>query len=224
MTKNKQPNRWAAVITDPEDAARILQRNVKKSATYQFSFMGDSIVSTTDNALWAEQRQALNPAFLPNKVLAESVFPITVRRARESAMGLKPDQIFNAHDYFMWEALTQLQLGLLGETLEQSDASTGMLLDAYKEAIYAGKNMHNRRKASAQVIHQWAEGFMVRKPPGPASAALLENCPMNLKARRDSISVIGFAGHDTTGNLLTWVCVFYFGKKRVPNSRRCNFH
>ena len=52
------------IINHPEDAERICKDHVKKAPIFK-SFLYNSIISTTDNADWKEQRSFMNMAFIP---------------------------------------------------------------------------------------------------------------------------------------------------------------
>ena len=68
------------IISHPDDAERICKLHVKKAPIFK-SLLYTSIISTTDNDDWKNQRGEMNMAFLPNTSL-KSVFPESVKRAR----------------------------------------------------------------------------------------------------------------------------------------------
>ena len=51
------------IITNAEDSEKIAKKHIKKAPIFK-SILNDSIISTTDNDLWKEQRNEMNPLFL----------------------------------------------------------------------------------------------------------------------------------------------------------------
>ena len=67
---------WMVILCNPKDSARIARTHVQKSDAYGFLFLGNGVLSTTDNPLWRAQRQHLVEAFLPEASLAH-IFPVS---------------------------------------------------------------------------------------------------------------------------------------------------
>ena len=82
----------------------------------QALFLGDGVLSTTDNASWREQRAHFIEAFLPNASLA-SVYPINLKRAATSTQNLKDEVgaggaagvVVDMTEFLLNETMAQLQ-------------------------------------------------------------------------------------------------------------------
>lgn len=77
------------IISNPQDAARIARIHVRKQPNFTPAFYG-SIISTVDNQHWKQQREDINPAFLP-KASLEQIFPISAARAQYAAEKLRQE-------------------------------------------------------------------------------------------------------------------------------------
>ena len=71
------------IISHPQDAERICKNHIKKTPIFT-SFLFDSLISTTDNNDWKEQRDEMNTAFIPMLSLRK-IFPISQHRAELSS-------------------------------------------------------------------------------------------------------------------------------------------
>lgn len=69
------------VIAHPDDCERIARQHVKKQPNFVGTLMS-SLISTTDNTNWRNQRNELNEAFLPVAAISQTL-PISLRRSRE---------------------------------------------------------------------------------------------------------------------------------------------
>eukprot|EP00434_Breviolum_minutum_P009107 symbB.v1.2.008022.t1/scaffold498.1/size458234/14 len=113
------------IVADPEDAERIARIHVRKEPN--FGGLMDSIISTTDNDHWRQQRQHLLEAFMPLSSLAQ-ILPVSLARAKECAERLAKfaeSGPVDISDFLLHEAQAQLQLALLGvpeEMMEQTNA------------------------------------------------------------------------------------------------------
>ena len=56
------------IISHPDDAERICKKHIQKAPNLK-QLLNTSIISTTDNEDWKQQRQSMNMAFLPNQSL-----------------------------------------------------------------------------------------------------------------------------------------------------------
>eukprot|EP01052_Picozoa_sp_SAG31_P008341 SAG31_NODE_419_length_15872_cov_21.857985_10_plen_421_part_00 len=74
-------------LSDPDDCIRIAKAHTQKEPNFQL-FMGDSVISATDNTVWRKQRNHMVEAFLPTSSLSK-IFPISVERAEQCAEILK---------------------------------------------------------------------------------------------------------------------------------------
>ena len=74
-----QSENYLIIINNPEDAQRLAEKHVKKSP-YLKKFVYDSIISTSDNNHWGEQRCSYQPAFSVENQL-KKIIPISNARA-----------------------------------------------------------------------------------------------------------------------------------------------
>jgi hypothetical protein len=79
---NAQPPRLTnlVVLAHPADCQRIARSHVKKIPD-QAIFLGQGILSTTDNESWRDQRSHITEAFLPINSMATRVFPVSLSRS-----------------------------------------------------------------------------------------------------------------------------------------------
>lgn len=196
------------IVADPEDAERIARIHVRKEPN--FGGLMDSIISTTDNDHWRQQRQHLLEAFMPLSSLAQ-ILPVSLARAKECAERLAKfaeSGPVDISDFLLHEAQAQLQLALLGvpeEMMEQTnagirktfmfspDAKTGHLSGAMKDLMKLARDDTS--------VALPTDGCPVR---GPLSRALQTG---HFPASTDygNMLLILFAGHDTTGHTMTWL-------------------
>ncbi len=218
---------WLVTISNPEDAAKIAKNHVLKSKIYGVAFLGDGVLATRNNESWKEQRQHLAEAFLPKSSL-QHIFPVSLNRAR-LAINERLPNISNSgktpvevNEFFLHEAMAQLQLALLGETEEFMNETNIPLRKAFSASLTPNPNFNEAlktRRESRKFIQKYSNDLVKRsveankdKPAdacvhGPLSARLADLCPAakNMDViRRDSAATFFFAGHDTTANLMTW--------------------
>ena len=101
------------IISHPDDAERICKKHIQKVPNLK-SLLNTSIISTTDNDDWKQQRQSMNMAFLPKQSLSE-IFPISQLRAQKCSELLKDisenhTKHVDMSDFFLNETQAQLQL------------------------------------------------------------------------------------------------------------------
>ena len=127
LARDRQKGMWLmekVMLSDPDDCIRIARAHTQKQPNFQL-FMGDSVISATDNKIWKEQRNHLTEAFLPTSSLAK-IFPISVDRAQACAEILKRlsqggTQKVNMTEFFLNETQQQLHLALFGQQGEDFD-------------------------------------------------------------------------------------------------------
>ncbi|CAJ1456841.1 unnamed protein product [Effrenium voratum] len=198
------------MVSDPEDAERIARIHVRKEPNFGPGLM-DSVISTTDNEHWRDQRQHLMEAFLPLSTLAQ-IMPVSLARAKDCSERLAQqarDGPVDMSDFLLHEAQAQLQLALLGvpeETMDRTnagiratfagspDAKLGHLSGAMKDI------MQHAREATNLGLP--TDGCPVR---GPLSRALQTGQFHSSTDYGTNLLIILFAGHDTTGHTMTWL-------------------
>jgi hypothetical protein len=198
------------ILADPEDSERIARIHTRKDGSFEPTLL-DSVISTTDNDLWQQQRRQLSEVFLPLSSLAQ-VMPVSLARAKvcagklaEAAHSLTP---VDMSDFLLHEAQAQLQLALLGldeEFMERTnahirktfmmhpDAKVGELSTAMAEVMkHAREDMSLSLPSDGRPIH------------GPLSRALQQS-DFAPSIDYGNALLILFAGHDTTGHAMTWL-------------------
>ena len=227
------------VVAHPKDAERIARFHVKKSLIYgdMSNFLGDGVLSTRNLDSWEEQRTNIVEGFLPLSSLAK-IMPISVKRANFAvdeklrAMASQPGKPpIDMCEFYLFEAMTQLHLALMGESTEFSEANNVKLRNAFHVMLVDGlaagaerwiENRNFIREFSTQVLEHTRNdrGDPIKHGPfraamsgcpvfGPVSAKLAENTPTSatdpLSVQRDTAATISFAGFDTTALNMTWV-------------------
>ena len=105
------------IINHPDDAERISKLHVKKAPIFK-SLLNNSIISTTDNDDWKDQRSEMNMSFLPNTTL-KNIFHVSRDIAKDISKLLIKDSYnykepVNMSDFFLNETQSQLQKALFG--------------------------------------------------------------------------------------------------------------
>ena len=183
------------IINDKDDSERICQNHVKKAPIFK-SFLYDSIISTTDNLDWKEQRGKMNMAFIPSLSL-KKVFPISQQRAKYCSQLLKQNsdnckQPVNMSEFFLNETQAQLQLGMFGFSDEFEQKTNKKIRDAF-----AGIDVGYTDQFSYEAIQE------TQTSKGPLSK--LFDINENEYRNKGNLLIFAFAGHDTTGDTLSWL-------------------
>lgn len=199
------------IIAHPDDAERIARINVRKEPNFG-GFM-DSIISTTDNEHWREQRKHLSEAFLPLSSLAQ-ILPVSLSRAKACTTRLEElaksstGNVVDMSDFLLHEAQAQLQLALLGAPEALMNATNEDLRKTFmlNPAVQPGA-LSNAMKALMKIAKEDnnlalpTDGCPVR---GPLSRAL-QTGGFAPATDYGNMLLILFAGHDTTGHTMTWL-------------------
>ena len=183
------------IINDNDDSERICQNHVKKAPIFK-SFLYDSIISTTDNIDWKEQRGKMNMAFIPSLSL-KKVFPISQQRAKYCSQLLKQNsdnckQSVNMGEFFLNETQAQLQLGMFGFSDEFEQKTNKKIRDAF-----SGIDVGYTDQFSYEAIQE------TQTSKGPLSK--LFDINENEYKNKGNLLIFSFAGHDTTGDTLSWL-------------------
>ena len=182
------------VINHPDDAERISKLHIKKAPIFK-SLLNDSIISTTDNDDWKNQRGEMNMSFLPNTTL-KNIFHISRDIAKDiSKIIIKMSNIYkdpvDMSDFFLNETQAQLQKALFGFSDEFEKKTNKRIRN-----VFAGINTEYLDEFVSEALQQ------TKISSGPASK--LFNGENRLKDIGNMI-LFSFAGHDTTGHTLTWL-------------------
>ncbi|MBD23405.1 MAG: hypothetical protein CMG46_00150 [Candidatus Marinimicrobia bacterium] len=198
-------NRWnnitsidnIIIINNPVDANRIAKKHIQKAPIFK-SILNDSIISTTNNNLWKDQRNNMNPLFLIEKSLLH-IFPISKERAIYCTELIKDITNnytipMNCSEFFLNETQAQLQLALFGFSNDFQLKTNKKLRDAF-----SGINIEYINEFSKLAFKEIQNGS------GPLSI-YLKNEPVEvIEQTIGNIILFAFAGHDTTGHTLTWL-------------------
>jgi len=162
----------------------------------------------------------LNEAFMPLSSLSK-VFDVSVARAQVAkALMAKASgeghNVVDASEFFLNEAMAQLQLGLFGMDAEFDERTNEPL-----RKVFAG-TFGDRQKGieflggfALELIKEMKEGTeegRFTKPnnqsgvtvTGPVSNIVSSN-PEDMETTFGNALIFAFAGHDTTGHTMTWL-------------------
>jgi len=184
------------IISHPDDAERICKKHIKKVPNLK-TFLNTSIISTTDNEDWKNQRQTMNMAFLPKKSLGK-IFPISQERAHDcSKLLLNISENFtksvDISDFFLNETQAQLQLAMFGFSDEFQEKTNKNIRNAF-----IGINSEYLEKFSYEAYQE------ILQSNGPLSEVIKSSSKDEIQFI-GNILIFAFAGHDTTGHTLSWL-------------------
>lgn len=214
------------ILAHPEDAERVSRLHVRKEGNFEPALF-DSIISTTDNDSWREQRKCLNEAFLPLSSLAE-ILPVSLARAKQCASRLREAASegipVDMSDFLLHEAQAQLQLALLGASQELMDSTNSDIRATFAGDLEPAKigtvsKTIGELLGAAKLDQSLAlpsDGHPVR---GPLARVLqvAQDSGMERSTAFGNLLLILFAGHDTTGHTMTWLL---FEATRRPEVQR----
>jgi hypothetical protein len=162
LARSRSKGPWITekvLLSDPDDCLRIARAHTQKQPNFQL-FMGDSVISATENEVWRPQRNSLTEAFLPTSSLSK-IFPISVQRAQQCVEILKRlsqagDKKVNMTEFFLNETQQQLHLALFGETDTYDEDYNAVFRDSMGgppgDDRYAGRHhgfMEQQKKQAA---------------------------------------------------------------------------
>ena len=183
------------LINHPEDAERICKKHIKKVPNLK-PLLNTSIISTTDNDDWKNQRTNMNIAFLPKLSLKE-IFPISQLRAQQCSelitqLSDNYSKSVDMSDFFLNETQAQLQLAMFGFNNEFQEKTNQKIREAF-----SGINP-DYIKEFTKLAHQ-----EILNSNGPLSNVIQTS--KDLEQFFGNIIIYAFAGHDTTGHTLSWL-------------------
>lgn len=182
------------ILSHPEDVERICKTHIKKAPVFE-KLLHSSIISTTDNEDWQEQRGLMNMAFIP-KLSLQQVFPISRKRAETCVKIIKEmtedyTKSLNMSDFFLHETMAQLQLSMFGFSEEFQEKTNKRLRNAF-----SGVNTEYLEEFVTDSLQE------VKKATGPLRKLFGDP---DLNKNIGNMLIYAFAGHDTTGHTLTWL-------------------
>ena len=196
------------IINHPDDAERISKLHIKKAPIFK-SLLNDSIISTTDNDDWKNQRGEMNMSFLPNTTL-KNIFHISRDIAKDiSKVIIKMSNNYNKpvdmSDFFLNETQAQLQKALFGFSDDFEKKTNKRIRN-----VFSGIN--------TEYLDEFVSGALQQTKISSGPASKLFNGENRLKDIGNMI-LFSFAGHDTTGHTLTWLlyelCKHPYYKQRL---------
>ena len=186
------------IVNNPDDAERLANKHIKKVGNLK-PFFFDSIISITNVKYWSEQRKDFQPAFsIPNKL--EKIIPISCERALSCIETLweisnEGKDFIDINEFLLNETHAQLQLTMFGfsKNFEKENNKTIRNMFYKPDSKHVNtiiKNLTNEIKSSN----------------GPISEII--NKRRENKNKKEEIGnglIFSYAGHDTTGNTLTFL-------------------
>ena len=176
----------------------VLLKIIKKMAN--LNHVLDSIISTTNVEHWREQRKDYQPAFSLNESL-KHIIPISEQCSKEGVNKLwklsnNGSKEVNINEFFLNETHSQLQKAMFGFSDEFENRTNKKIRDTFN-----GENEEYRKYIVPDLLSE------VRISDGPLSKAMKERSKKNLSKTEEpgNALIFSFAGHDTTGNTLTWL-------------------
>jgi cytochrome P450 len=196
---SKKYIRDLTIINNPNDAERIVEKHIKKMPNLK-PFVFDSIISTTDVKHWRTQRGNYQPAFSMNDSL-KPIIPISDHCSKEGVdklwkLSSNGSKEVNINEFFLNETHAQLQKAMFGFSDEFENRTNKKIRDTF-----SGDNEEYKKYIVPDLLSE------VRISDGPLSKAMKERSSENITKLENpgNALIFSFAGHDTTGNTLTWL-------------------
>ena len=200
------------MVNNPEDAERLAEVHIKKMPNLK-PFVFDSIISTTDVKHWKCQRSNYQSAFSMNDSL-KPLIPISDKLAKQcverlwnlSDMGKEE---ININEFFLNETHAQLQKAMFGFSDEFENKTNKKIRDTF-----SGENIEYRQCIIPDILSE------VKKSDGPLSRSMRYRGEENKTKMEEAGNAIifSFAGHDTTGNTLSWL-IYEISKNEIYQKR-----
>ena len=184
------------LVSDPDDCERLAQKHIKKMPNFKL-LLHDSLISTTDNKHWRNQRLEYVNSFSPLEL--NDILHVSQNRAQECSkllwfMSNNGKDKVNMSEFFLNETLAQLQLAMFGLSNDFQEKTNKNIRDAF-----GGKGKGYARKYAFDLLEE------IKKSNGPLSESFNERNPETDTEAYGNALIFSFAGHDTTGHTLTWL-------------------
>jgi hypothetical protein len=204
--------RELVIVNSPEDAERLAEVHINKMPNLK-PFVFDSIISTTNVEHWRTQRSNYQTAFSMNDSL-KPLIPVSDKLAKQcverlwnlSDMGGKE---VNINEFFLNETHAQLQKAMFGFSEDFESETNKKIRDTF-----SGKNIEYKKCIIPDLLSE------VKNSEGPLSKAMRDRGELNKTKMEDpgNAIIFSFAGHDTTGNTLTWL-IYEIAKNEICQKR-----
>ena len=218
----------AYLIWRPQDVQHVLQNDGSRYSKNAASLgrlsavLGRGLVTSTGE-LWRRQRHIVQPAFQPKGGALLSLGPVVTNAVTELMAQWRPGAFVDIHREMM-----RLAFYVVGETLfgadlrEDAEAVRGALAEIQRQTnqrldalvsiplwLPTSRNRDFRRAVAT--LDRVVTGIIARRAdapaPHPGQADLLSTLvgSMDQRQLRDEIVTLLLAGHENTGNALTWM-------------------
>ena len=182
------------IINNHNDAERLANKHLKKTPFLE-PLLYNSIISTTNINDWRRERTLFQPAFNVNEVLKQLI-PISNERAKYCSSLLKANtNPINMNEFLLNETMAQLQLALFGLSNEFQEETNKKIRDTFN-----GVGLDYAKDYYSKIM----EEINTKKASGPLSNVFKSYKASN-KELFGNTMIFSFAGHDTTGNTLSWL-------------------
>ena len=182
------------IINNPNDVKFLSRNHIKKAPVFQ-NIIKDSVISTTDNDDWKNQRYGMNEIFITDNL--KKIFNKSKLRAEYCINNLKLLSNnytieLDMNDFFLNETQAQLQSSLFGFDYNYIKESNKKIRD-----VFLGKNT----EYSTEFVNN------TLKKCDTSNSKLSKYISQNNDKEKmgSNILLFAFAGHDTTGHTLTWL-------------------
>jgi cytochrome P450 len=185
------------IINNPDDAERLANKHIKKHPILE-PVLYNSIISTTVDTHWKEQRKDFQQAFSVDTEL-KKLIPISIKRAEycvKLLWGLsnQTKNEVNINDFFLNETMAQLQLALFGFSNDFQEKTNNKIRNTFN-----GDNSEYAKKYFYDFLQE------LKDSSGPLTEVFNSRIPKDKKELFGNAIIFSYAGHDTTGNTLTWL-------------------
>lgn len=212
------------VITNPQDAQRILKTHVQKVPFTETGFTRQGVLTRNDLDEWKKQRTQIVPAFALKSL--SKLMPLMNEGAKKFVRHIdrhaKDASTVDISEALHEQTFALIASAALGETTDFIDEHSDPLRKAMDDALlkfdFRNKTEDADAVAAAREFDDFAEDTFEKiaheRKFNPASLAARlvddsEDNPFRNKPalQQDELLTFMFAGHDTTASTLAW-CIY----------------